>query len=395
MTPWPDRLFEPGPKRILAIDGGGVRGAVAIGLLKRLEAVLRQRHGRPDMVLSDYFDLIGGVSVGALIAAGLALGRETEAIEARFRGLGSRLFHGGLPRIPLVQTRFDPARLKRLIAEEFGEVTLGDAPWKTGFAAIAKRVDTGSSWLLSNSPHAKYWDGARAGGAPSANIPNRDYRLGAVVNASAAAPFYFDLVTIEIAQGVSGVFFDGAMTAHGNPSLQLAITALVPAYGLGWKAGADNLLIVSVGAGAPRPRKPAWAHRSSPAILKALHALVSMAYDTSELAITTLQWLGRAPQPWRINSEIGGVESGPPEGFAPMWTVLRYDAPLERDWLEANLGAPITSKMEARLQRMDDQRLIPMLLNIGSLAGERQILPEHFPESFAPARDRGAAAAQN
>ena len=31
-----DRLNAPGPKRILALDGGGVRGAITLGYLQRL-----------------------------------------------------------------------------------------------------------------------------------------------------------------------------------------------------------------------------------------------------------------------------------------------------------------------------------------------------------------------
>ncbi len=41
-----DRLAAPGPKRILALDGGGMRGIVTLGFLARIEAVLRERHGR-------------------------------------------------------------------------------------------------------------------------------------------------------------------------------------------------------------------------------------------------------------------------------------------------------------------------------------------------------------
>src|SRR5580658_1692916 len=65
-------LFSPGPKRILALDGGGVRGIISLAYLERLETILRDRFG-PDTVLADYFDLIGGASTGAIIATGLAL----------------------------------------------------------------------------------------------------------------------------------------------------------------------------------------------------------------------------------------------------------------------------------------------------------------------------------
>jgi patatin-like phospholipase/acyl hydrolase len=39
-----DRLTSLGPKRILALDGGGIRGALTVGYLVRMEALLRDRH---------------------------------------------------------------------------------------------------------------------------------------------------------------------------------------------------------------------------------------------------------------------------------------------------------------------------------------------------------------
>jgi patatin-like phospholipase/acyl hydrolase len=72
-------LFGPGPKRILALDGGGVRGIVALAFLERIERMLEQEAGH-FVRLCDYFDLIGGTSTGAIIASGLALGFRVEQI---------------------------------------------------------------------------------------------------------------------------------------------------------------------------------------------------------------------------------------------------------------------------------------------------------------------------
>ena len=36
-------LFGPGPKRLLALDGGGVRGALTVAFLERIETLLKER----------------------------------------------------------------------------------------------------------------------------------------------------------------------------------------------------------------------------------------------------------------------------------------------------------------------------------------------------------------
>jgi hypothetical protein len=386
---WPERLYAEGPKRILSIDGGGVRGAIAIAFLQRMEAVLRERYGRPDLVLSDYFDLIGGTSVGSILAAGLALGRSADDVAATFEEMGPRMFRGGAGlRLPLVQARFDARRMETLLHETFGDLTLGSAPWRCGFAAVSKRVDTGSAWLLTNCTRAKYWDGspdeAHLAPAERKTVPNSRYPLAKVVQSSAAAPIYFDMVRLEVAAGDPGVFFDGAMTPHNNPALQFAMAALVPPYGFGWRPGADNLLIVSVGAGGPRPRKPEWVNGHVPSLLKALHALVSMSYDTSEFGLTMLQWLGHSPNPWTINSEVGDLAGMLPGGMAPLWTFVRYDALLDPSWLERELGLTFAPKAMASLLRMDDDRQIPRLYGIGAAAAAAQVSTDHFSPAFGP-----------
>jgi hypothetical protein len=56
-------LFCRGPKRILALDGGGVRGALTVAFLEEIETILARRLGKP-VLLGHWFDLIGGTSTG-------------------------------------------------------------------------------------------------------------------------------------------------------------------------------------------------------------------------------------------------------------------------------------------------------------------------------------------
>src|ERR1700730_2782186 len=62
--------FGPGPKRMLCLDGGGVRGVITVAFLERIEQVLSEREGR-NIRLGDWFDLVGGTSTGAVIAGAL------------------------------------------------------------------------------------------------------------------------------------------------------------------------------------------------------------------------------------------------------------------------------------------------------------------------------------
>jgi len=58
-----DRLVSAGSKRVLVLDCGGIQGAITLGFLARIEAILRERYGQPDLVRANYFDLIGGTSL--------------------------------------------------------------------------------------------------------------------------------------------------------------------------------------------------------------------------------------------------------------------------------------------------------------------------------------------
>ena len=106
-------LFGPGPKRMLSLDGGGVRGAISIAFLERLEKLIEEVEGRPTL-LSDWFDFIGGTSTGAIIAGALALGFRAADVRTFYHTLGPKVFRRSFWRIAGVMSKFDR---QNLIAE--------------------------------------------------------------------------------------------------------------------------------------------------------------------------------------------------------------------------------------------------------------------------------------
>lgn len=81
--------FSPPPKRgirILSIDGGGMRGFIALEILRAIEHFTGCR-------ISDNFDLICGVSTGAIIASFLGFHKKSiSEIEETYRTLGFKIF---------------------------------------------------------------------------------------------------------------------------------------------------------------------------------------------------------------------------------------------------------------------------------------------------------------
>jgi hypothetical protein len=372
-------LFGPGPKRILSLDGGGTLGVVALAFLARMEAVLRARHGGdPGFRLAHYFDLIGGTSTGAIIAAGLALGRSVAEMTALYLELGPRVFRPRWVPLPGLRPRFDHGALDAILRRELGERTLDSPDLLTGFALVAKRLDTGSPWLLSNSPRAPYWESVDGG----ATLGNRHYGLAPLVRASAAAPFYFAPQLIRVAEGQPpGLFIDGGVSPYNTPALALLMLATLGTYGLRWELGEDRLLLISVGTGLARPRlDPRAAAGMTPAGL-AIRALAGMIADTQYASLLMLQWLSEPVTPWRVNSEVGDMR-GEVLGGRTLLSFGRFDMPLEQAWLEAEMGiSEAPARLEA-LRRFDVPGHMPHLHDMARRAAERQVDGAAFPAAF-------------
>src|SRR6185503_3702619 len=128
-----------GPKRVLALDGGGVKGILTLGMLEVLEAELRRRSGKDDLVLSDYFDLIGGTSTGAIIAAGLGVGTSVGDLITMYRDLGPKVFGKTKGDGMLLGSKYDSKALKDALWPVLDKKRLGSPLLRTGIALHAKR----------------------------------------------------------------------------------------------------------------------------------------------------------------------------------------------------------------------------------------------------------------
>src|SRR5947207_389208 len=114
------------PKRILALDGGGIRGVLTLEYLAVIEEMLRQRAGRDDFRLCDYFDLIGGTSTGAIIAAALACGMSVRELKTLYREIGTSAFDAKFYRKGLFVPKFPTAPVQQALDAHLGAgVTLG------------------------------------------------------------------------------------------------------------------------------------------------------------------------------------------------------------------------------------------------------------------------------
>jgi uncharacterized protein len=378
------RLTAPGPKRILALDGGGIRGVLTLEYLARMEAILRERSPSPDrFCLADYFDLIGGTSTGSIIAAGLALGFPVARLQELYNALATTIFDKPPYRFGVFVPKFGRLPLVNSLKQQFGDETLGSERLRTGLVVMTKRLDTGSPWPLHNNPRGRYYH-ERAGGTA---LANKHFPLWQVVRASTAAPHYFEPEQLSVAvsgsSAVDGAFVDGGVSPSNNPSLQLLMMATLKGYGFEWPLGADQLLLASVGTGSASIRFATEKVMEMSPIEQAARSLTALMTDCDALVQTMMQWLGRSQTPWTIDREIGDLRDDT-LGGREWLTYMRYNAILEQEWLQQELGESVTDAQAVALRAMDNPSHVSELARLGARAAERQVHSGHFPAAFDP-----------
>ncbi|GAB3332597.1 patatin-like phospholipase family protein [Marilutibacter aestuarii] len=219
-------------RRILSLDGGGIRGLVGCIWLSGIEDALA-RAGKPGLV--KHVDLIAGSSTGALMACGLAVGLSPAQLADWYRkerhvifpGMAGRLWSraGRLFTQGVSAPRYDAKGLEKVLRKVFGTTTLGEAKLPlliTSYDTIARVPVVFKSF---KPEHA-------------------DLPMWEVCRASSAAPTYFPAHGMVV-EGRKRALIDGGVVAN-NP------TACAIAEALRKDQRVDNahdLRVVSVGTG--------------------------------------------------------------------------------------------------------------------------------------------------
>ncbi len=374
---------KTGPKRILSCDGGGIRGALSLGYLQKMEDILRARNPHiQNFVLADYFDLIGGTSTGSIIASALAIGMSVAELKEKYFALGTKIFGQKNRWWNIFETKdflkasFDYHPLENELKNVFGDIMLNDTKQiRTGLCIVAKRADTNSVWPIINHPAGKYFNTDKG--------QNGKILLRDAIRASAAAPGYFLPITIDVGQGIQAAFVDGGVSMANNPALQLLMVATLNGFPFHWDKGADNLLLVSVGTGMTKMEKLPKEIENNILLDWAKQVPDMLMQDASWQNQALLQWISKSPTSSIIDGEIGdlSMDSLAPE---PIISYLRYNTEISEKGLnELNIaGEKFDKKRAENIGEMSNAANCEILYKIGEASANAKIKDNHFPVEF-------------
>ena len=169
-------------KRILSIDGGGIRGVFPAAFLAELERDLEQP-------LHDYFDLIAGTSTGGIIAIGLAMGLRAKEILDLYERRGPEIFsqqskgmRGWIERKIMEIKRFtwgpkyNTNELECAMKDALGNIKIGEA--KTRLMIPAWHPKMNDVYIFKTAHHGRF------------NTDCKEFARD-VAMATASAPTYF------------------------------------------------------------------------------------------------------------------------------------------------------------------------------------------------------------
>jgi uncharacterized protein len=190
--------------KVLAIDGGGIRGLIPALVLAEVE----KRTGQP---ISGLFDLVAGTSTGAIIACGLTRPQPMPAdrLAALYEEEGPQIFDASLLKQitslgGVIDERYDARELVRSLRRHLGDTRLGEAV--TGILVTVYDLEARQALVLRRDEDVSMVDAAHA---------------------SSAAPTYFEPVRLGARTLIDGGVFaiNPAILAYAEANGRIDVLA--------------------------------------------------------------------------------------------------------------------------------------------------------------------------
>jgi patatin-like phospholipase/acyl hydrolase len=357
-------------KRILALDGGGIRGVFTLEVLLRVQTLLREHYNAPEMMLSEHFDFFAGTSTGAIIATCLCWGMDVQTILDMYELHGRTMFTPVRdPFKKLLVSKFEAKPLSDMLRRIFSEDGEGKKPSPLGtnrlkklLLVVVRNHSTGSAWPLTNNPLAKYNDRTR----PDCNL---NVPLWKVLRASTAAPVYYDPEKIILGDHEE-IFVDGSITPYNNPALIAALSATLPCYRLNWPSGPENLRVVSLGSmrfssALPKDVGSLWVLYNAKKIPPAL--IQGIAWEQDYMC----RCLGECLYGEPLDAEIGDLMGGSLPGQR-WFSYVRYNQSYNAD------AAAKLLKSHSNLAELDAVTASPVFRKLGKAYAKEHVQLQHL-----------------
>jgi len=367
------RMMAEGPKKILALDGGGIRGMMTVEILAEIERMLREQLKKgPEFRLAHFFDFVAGTSTGAIIAACISAGMSVPEIRDFYISSGREMFDKAFL-LKRFRTKYEDHKLAEKLQAVFGkDTTLGSDKLQTVLMMVMRNATTDSPWPVSNNPFAKY-------NQPNRKDSNLNLPLWQLIRASTAAPVFFPPEVVTFAPGTQDeyqfIFVDGGVTMYNNPAFQSFVMATAEPYQMNWATGEDQMLIVSIGTGTNANANKDLGPNDMNLIYNATSlpsALMFAALNEQDLLCRVF---GNCLVGDQLDREVGDLIGKKGPVSPKLFTYMRYNAELSEKGL-ADLGLSIIRPKD--VQQLDSVEHIGELQRVGQAVAMRKVKSEYF-----------------
>lgn len=266
-------------KRILSIDGGGIRGIIPGMLLLDLEKRLQEKSKNPQAHISEYFDFFAGTSTGGILLSILLCPNPDDPEKPRFYAkdaldiyikYGPDIFATSRKRrffskFGLVSELYNEKVFEEILFDYFKDIKLSELIKPAIFTAY--NIELRKNHIFRQQKAISHGD-------------TRDFYLRDVCRATSAAPTYFAVAEIFSLAGTRYPLVDGGLFAH-NPSIS-ALLELLKTFGT-FKI--DDITILSLGTGIAKNAynyedfKKKWAISIGPALVDIMTSSSSESND--------------------------------------------------------------------------------------------------------------------